>query len=93
MVKREVKEETDEEMASRLQGEFDSMNGGRASRSGGAKVTKRKKVRKSTGGVGSDGEERPRKRKARNDAFNKELILRYVPSYWTAGLDGWFILV
>ena len=87
-MKCEVKEETDEAMAARLQREFDSMNGGRASRSGGAKVTKRKKVRKSTGVIGSDGEERPRKRKAGNDAFNKELILRYVVPYETASLEG-----
>lgn len=71
-----MKEESDAEMAARLQREFDGLNNGRASRSGGARVVKRKKSRKSAREVGSDGEEVPRKRRAGNDAFNKELILR-----------------
>lgn len=77
----QIKEETDGEMAARLQREFDTMNNGRASRSGGVKTLKRKKVRKSAPEVGSDGEERPRKRRSGNNAFNKELILRWGSSY------------
>ena len=72
-----VKEETDEEMAARLQREFDSLRNWRASRSSGRPM-KRKKVtkRRSAAMVGSDEEEVPRKRRGGSDAFNKDLILR-----------------
>ena len=76
-----VKEETDQEMAARLQREFDAENGssrgGRASRSGVAKPKKAVK-RKSKAVIGSDGEEVPKKKRAGGGggAFNKELILR-----------------
>jgi hypothetical protein len=78
-------------MAARLQREFDAVGNGRASRSArGGRAVKRKKVRKvkSAARVGSDGEERPRKRRAGNDAFNKELILRYLISS-SVGM-GWY---
>ena len=73
-----VKQETDEEMAKRLQREFDTIGNGRTSRSGGGKPAKKRKVvRKSIATiVNSDGEEVPRKRRAGNDAFNKDLLLR-----------------
>ncbi len=78
-------------MAARLQREFDAVGNGRASRSArGGRAVKRKKVSKvkSAARVGSDGEERPRKRRAGNDAFNKELILRYLISS-SVGM-GWY---
>lgn len=90
-VKREVKEEkpqsngspaeTDEEMARRLQLEYDALTGNRASRSAGtsARTKKPKKKtpkRKSAEEVDSDGEPVKKKRAGGGGgAFNKELIL------------------
>lgn len=73
--------ETDAEMAARLQREFDTFTANRASRSGGAVRTKRKnKVKKKSAEVGSDGEVKPKKRRAvdPNSGFNKPLLLRWV---------------
>lgn len=75
---RHVNQETDAEMAARLQREFDGEGSrGRASRSGG--VTKKKTVkRKSKATVGSDEDGEPKKKRkgGGGGAFNKELILR-----------------
>lgn len=77
------REETDMEMAARLQREFDAENAGtgRASRAAAAPKKKKKAVkRKSRATVGSDGEEEGEVKKKRKGggggAFNKELILR-----------------
>lgn len=85
-----VKEETDAEMAERLQREYDGLNSGRASRSTGAGGPKPKKKRKTpvkrksraVVGSGSDGEggeeggEKKKRKAGGGGAFNKELILR-----------------
>jgi hypothetical protein len=74
--------ETDEEMARRLQREFDELNTprARASRSAGTSKPKKPKTKKSKAIVyGEDaGEAPPKKKRAVNpdSAFNKELILR-----------------
>jgi upstream activation factor subunit UAF30 len=73
--------ETDEEMARRLQLEYDALTGNRASRSAGtsARTKKPKKKtpkRKSAEEVDSDGEPVKKKRAGGGGgAFNKELIL------------------
>ncbi len=71
--------ETDEELAARLQREFDAeISRGRASRSGGATRKKPAKKRKSKATVGSDDDGgAPKKRRGGGGgAFNKELVLR-----------------
>lgn len=78
--------ETDEQMAARLQREFDAMNsrGARASRSSGAarpKKTPKKTKKRSQAGVDNSDEEAsgtPKKKRAPNpnNAFNKPLVLR-----------------
>lgn len=81
-----MREETDEEMAARLQAEFNAASTGRASRasaSGAAAGAKKKKPavkRKSAAVVGSDGEEVEKKKRkgGGGGAFNKEMILRWV---------------
>lgn len=82
----EVEAETDEQMAARLQAEYDSLNSGRASRStggtgrNGTKGKKKavgKKRKKEDVEIDSDGNEVKKKRKGGGGgAFNKELILR-----------------
>ena len=71
-------EETDEEMAARLQREFDAEGStGRASRSAGAPKKKVKSVRKRK--AEDDGDGTPKKRRGGGGgAFNKELLLRWV---------------
>lgn len=75
--------ETDEEMARRIQMEYDSLSRGRASRSAAQPARKKKAVkRKATDG--SDGE-KPKKRSGGGGGpFNKELILRCAVVYWEA---------
>ena len=81
--------ETDEEMAARLQAEFDTANSSssrtsraRASGAAGPGVKKKKTAvkRKSAATVGSDGEEVEKKKRkgGGGGAFNKEMILRCV---------------
>lgn len=71
--------ETDEQIAARLQREFDAENTrGRASRSAGLQKKKPVKKRKSKATVGSDEEGgTPKKRRGGGGgAFNKEMVLR-----------------
>ncbi|WVR08669.1 hypothetical protein IAU60_005727 [Kwoniella sp. DSM 27419] len=72
-------DETDEEMARRLQSEFDGAANGTRPRRANAAPAKKKKTKKrvSRASVGSDeeGGERKKKRAAPDNNFNKELLL------------------
>ncbi|GAA5951364.1 hypothetical protein JCM3765_002456 [Sporobolomyces pararoseus] len=78
---REVEAETDEQIARRLQAEFNGVSSGRATRNGGAgarKAKPRKKKSKSTVSDGESGDEdgKPKKkRKVSNTGFNKPHLL------------------
>ena len=69
-------DETDEQMARRLQSEFDAVLNPRASR-GSRAAPKKVKKKKRAGEEGEDGE-RKKRRANPNSAFNKEMILRCV---------------
>ena len=78
----------DEAYARQLQSEFNALSGSRSSRASGSGSGTRPKVKKvvkkkkrSAATVDSGDEEGPKKKRATpNTAFNKDLILRYVPS-------------
>ncbi|GAA5991540.1 hypothetical protein JCM5350_002608, partial [Sporobolomyces pararoseus] len=78
---REVEVETDEQIARRLQAEFNGVSSGRATRNGGVSAKKakpRKKKSKSTVSDGESGDEdgKPKKkRKVSNTGFNKPHLL------------------
>ncbi|RXK41949.1 hypothetical protein M231_00670 [Tremella mesenterica] len=72
--------ETDEQMAIRLQREFDMAAEGRArpSRSTATPARKKKTIKRKSRvrvGSGDEGEERGKKRRNKNSVFNKEMIL------------------
>lgn len=71
--------ETDEEMARRIQMEYDSLSRGRTSRSAALPARKKKAVKRKA--AGDDDGEKPKKRAGGGGgAFNKELILRCATS-------------
>ena len=73
-----VRAETDEEMARRLQREFDALSSSRSSRSVARPRAKPKKKGRRREEEGEEGESTPKRRRVQNDSFNKELVLRCV---------------